>query len=82
MKAFKLIHRHLYALSKNIRCKVILTFWRKAGEFFTSTWNWWRHMIWLVKQMIKHLWNADWIGLHEAYMLAKIHITYKSKKVK
>jgi len=41
-----------------------------------------KHFLWLIKQMIKHIILGNLDGLIEAYYLLKIHICYKSKKIK
>ena len=41
-----------------------------------------KHLLWLIKQICKHIIYGDLEGLIEAWYLLLIHINYKSKKIK
>ena len=41
-----------------------------------------KHLLWLVKQMVFLFFKGDFDGSKEAYCLMKLHLSYKSKKIK
>lgn len=43
---------------------------------------WWSHLLWLFKVMIKNFLLLDEKEFIESYWWIRIHLTYKSKRIK
>lgn len=51
-------------------------------DYLKQKYNWWAHFLWSIKVMVKCTILSDYSGAKEAYYWIKIHVTYKSKRIK
>lgn len=51
-------------------------------EYLKQKWYWLDHLVWIVGTMFKYLLKGDVRNFNEAYFWTKIHLTYKSKRIK
>lgn len=51
-------------------------------KFIKQKYYWWKHLFWLIGRMIKYFIELDNHNFMDCYFWLKIHLTYKSKKIK
>lgn len=51
-------------------------------EYLKQKYYWWAHFLWSLKIMLKCFLLLDEKGFMEAYYWTRIHLTYKSKRIK
>lgn len=51
-------------------------------EYLKQKYYWWRHLFWCIKMLLKYLILFDEEGFMEIYYWTKIHLTYKSRRIK
>lgn len=51
-------------------------------NYLKQKYYWWKHLLWSMKQVIKYALLFDKKNFDEAWIWTKIHLVYKSKRVK
>jgi hypothetical protein len=51
-------------------------------DWLKQKYFWWAHLLWSIKIMLKHFLLLDEKGFMEAWYWTKIHLVYKSRRIK
>ncbi len=51
-------------------------------EWIKQKYYWWQHLLWLTGRMIMLFFKGDMAGAYDASQWIRVHLTYKSKRIK